>query len=228
MLTVERVVSVYFPLKCREICSRRRLFVGVVLIVVVYGALNVYLTFSSELGESGYCGIIERYEAFHMSGWYWIDSSLYAFVPFAVIFTGNVLIARRLLSAERRRATMAGKNEKAKTSSLTPMLMSVSWCFLLLNLPSCIFFIGLGRNLWPSKTNKEQANLLFAYTIVNLLYYVNNAINFFLYCLTGTKFRRVLWALVCRACCLRRRGDDRIMQTSFTDVPATRINDTPV
>ncbi|ELT91330.1 hypothetical protein CAPTEDRAFT_70816, partial [Capitella teleta] len=78
------------------------------------------------------------------------------------------------------------------------MLMTVSWCFLFLNLPSCIYFIGVGEQTWPTETLQDLLNNHIAYDIVNLLYYINNAINFFLYCLTGTKFRRVLLGILTR------------------------------
>ncbi|ELU08577.1 hypothetical protein CAPTEDRAFT_64368, partial [Capitella teleta] len=216
ILTVERFVSVFYPLRCREICSKRRLGIGVMFVTITYALINSYFIFTSGLlpGEDHSCQVYLRYEE-TMFAWNWVDSTLYAFLPFTIIFTGNILIAKKLIKAQKSRNTMATKSKKDR-QSLTPMLMTVSWCFLLLNLPSCIYFIGESEELWPLETYLDGLNDDIAYDIVNLLYYTNNAINFFLYCLTGTKFRSALLGLLNRVCFTSRRS--KTPKTSITDI----------
>jgi hypothetical protein len=170
----------------------------------------------------------DDFRAFHFAVFYWIDSCLYAFIPFVLLLGSNVMMARLLLSAEQRRALMGQK--KSSASSLTPMLMAVSWCYLLLNLPLAIFF--LGRSTWP---DGADGNLIagihtwLAYTVCHLLYYSNSAVNFFLYCCTGSKFRSVLGSLLrricpCLCCTQRKQKGERAMNV-FSVTTTTRVND---
>ncbi|ELU07173.1 hypothetical protein CAPTEDRAFT_216537 [Capitella teleta] len=147
-LTMERFVSVYYPLRCREICSKRRLGIGLIFVTITYALINSYYIFLFALlpistGQV-FCQLNPRYKKVN-AAWYWVDSTLYAFLPFVIIFTGNILIAKKLMKAQQSRDTMATKSKKGR-QSLTPMLMTVSWCFLFLNLPSCIYFIGVGAH----------------------------------------------------------------------------------
>ena len=79
---------------------------------------------------------------------------------------------------------------KGKTSnSTTIMLTTVGVVFLLTTTPKAIYYFGLGYGLLPETTNKDWARIYLAYIITTLLVFLNSALNFILYCLTGTKFR---------------------------------------
>ncbi|KAL4220591.1 hypothetical protein ACF0H5_020988 [Mactra antiquata] len=81
-------------------------------------------------------------------------------------------------------------------SSLTAMLLTVNCVFLITTAPIQAFLIG--EEYWFSyKTTEELAWYNFWWAIVNMLQYINNAIHFFLYCLSGPKFRNEL-KLMCR------------------------------
>lgn len=78
-----------------------------------------------------------------------------------------------------------------RISSLTAMLLTVNCVFLVTTSPIQAFLIG--EEYWfPEKTQEEIAWHNFWWAIVNLLQYVNNAIHFFLYCMTGPRFRNEL------------------------------------
>ena len=93
-------------------------------------------------------------------------------------------------------AVSADTNKKLQTqriSSLTAMLLTVNCVFLITTLPIQIFLIG--EEYWfPSdnRSNEQIASFSLGWAIVNILQYLNNAIHFFLYCLTGPRFRHQL------------------------------------
>ena len=71
---------------------------------------------------------------------------------------------------------------------LAPMLLGVSFCWLLLTTPQTLY--GLAA---PAPASLEEAGRQYLIkTLCFLLMYLNHALNFFLYCLTGQRFRQEL------------------------------------
>ena len=82
------------------------------------------------------------------------------------------------------------KTMKSAENQLTIMLLSVTTLFLILLCPTYIRFIYLsfaGRD-----TPSQYANSMLIYQISLKLYCTNSGINFFLYCISGRKFRKDL------------------------------------
>jgi hypothetical protein len=83
------------------------------------------------------------------------------------------------------------RSSARRISSLTAMLLTVNCVFLLTTSPIQAFMIG--QEYWYSdKTPEEKACHNFWRAVVNMLQYTNNAVHFFLYCLTGPIFRNEL------------------------------------
>ncbi|ELU01918.1 hypothetical protein CAPTEDRAFT_70727, partial [Capitella teleta] len=71
-------------------------------------------------------------------------------------------------------------------------LLIVSVCFVLLTSPSCIQLIMQASSFMPTNSAKQDAQRHLLYVITYLMYFTNSAINFFLYCLSGSKFKNGL------------------------------------
>ncbi|KAI0243439.1 hypothetical protein LSAT2_000006, partial [Lamellibrachia satsuma] len=69
------------------------------------------------------------------------------------------------------------------------MLLLVSFMFLLLNAPRLMRIIIFATVQFEPTPERIALNSL-AWHITNKLYFSNNACNFFLYCFSGSKFRR--------------------------------------
>ena len=71
--------------------------------------------------------------------------------------------------------------------------MTLSVVFLLTTSPNVIYFLKIAD--WVAESNDDAhsvARLRLGFAVTNLLYYINNATNFFLYCLAGSRFRRAM------------------------------------
>ncbi|XP_005093128.1 probable G-protein coupled receptor 139 [Aplysia californica] len=79
-----------------------------------------------------------------------------------------------------------------RTASMTAILLVLNIMFLITTTPVSIFFIVEPYWVKWAKTPREKEIIHLTFTIVNLIMYLNNAINFILYCLTGSRFRREL------------------------------------
>ena len=73
------------------------------------------------------------------------------------------------------------------------MLTTVGIVFLITTTPKAIYYFGYGYRVWPMETNQEWARIYLAYIITTLLVFVNSAVNFILYCLTGSRFREAFF-----------------------------------
>ena len=108
LLTSERLISVWLPFKCKELCSRRRVIVvWTVIALLLLGAnLHFLVFFRIVTGEDGLplCGMSEKpLLDFFNTYWYWIDGFLGVFIPFIAVFTGNCLIVAKIVTAHRQR-----------------------------------------------------------------------------------------------------------------------------
>lgn len=145
----------------------------------------------------------------------WLDFCIFSFLPFSVMLVCNCLIIRQMAVSRRRLAAHAKRqaeraaNAEISTashsrrisrksrrlprycSSVTVTLLTVNMVFLLTTSPIVVYL--LGHDKWYDHGSAHaRAVLGLIWAIVNMLQYLNNAIHFFLYCLTGPKFRREL------------------------------------
>jgi hypothetical protein len=115
----------------------------------------------------------------------WIDTSLQVILPFIIMLICNMNVIHQVLFTRRN---SKGKNLKRlkKMKGMCYMIVSLSILFFILEAPVLIF-ICIMQEDWM----EDPFTQLF-WTIINLMMYTNHVINFFSYCMTGTKFRREL------------------------------------
>ena len=80
------------------------------------------------------------------------------------------------------------------------MLIVTSCAFLIFNVPLDIFFLGYGYGTFSQSTAEDLAVKRKFYTAAIILSYTNNASNFFMYFVSGRKFRAAFLSTfsVCR------------------------------
>lgn len=182
-VTVERLIGVIFPRFAHLNTSRSPrkitccviLPMGIALAITCGHFLWSYDLQESDLSNPGQssCKMVPSWRYVIQSVWPWIDFTVYSLVPFMIITLSNILI----ISTIRRL--------RFKTSVHTWSLVFVSTAFLLTTCPYTIYQIlhlhGLivlncdVREMWDN--------------IMTFLYFSNNAINFFIYCLCSSRFR---------------------------------------
>ena len=90
---------------------------------------------------------------------------------------------------------MSNEMEGRHQRQLTVMLLVVTTAFLLLTSPQYIRYI-IFSFLNITKDEQTFAFATLFYHLTNKLFYTNSAVNFFLYCIAGSKFRsdvKLLW-----------------------------------
>ena len=204
-MTIDKFVAIKWPHKAAIYSTPRQAKMTVVAIYICVVIYNIPHIFISKLTGDvclGYAigGIITKVYS-------WFTFILNAIIPFVLLIYMNYVIVQKV---RRSRKMFAGneiievgqgqgpmdvasrRQNKMKNieSQLTTMLLLVTTLFLILMIPTYIRF--LYTTFVNRDTPVKYANLMFFYHLSHKLYHTNNGINFFLYCISGQKFRNDL------------------------------------
>ena len=119
----------------------------------------------------------------------------------------NIAIIRKLRDATRWRKGTTTKTKTPASSratiNMTKMLIAVSCTTTVMLIPNSIVTVLQFSNTLEelSTTLERRANIALIITTVRMFFYLNSTIHFFLYCVTGEKFRRVFFHMLMSMCC---------------------------
>lgn len=213
-LTIERVMLVWIPQKARGKCTKNVAMVTMITILVFLVCLNSHLIIGmgdSTLETEDNTTInkcypqYQAYSDFYDYIWPWVDYTKFCILPFTFLLSGNILIACKVIIRKRRIQSKInptrGGGANRRTCYFSPMnitLFILNSVFLICNTPISIYLIGYPH--WSKNADSQKsATLELVWSVCNILMYLNNTINFFLYCLSGTNFRREAKLLICCA-----------------------------
>jgi len=217
LTTVDRFVAVWLPLRAAAVCRRRRARLAVLALVVVAAAASVHLFWTTGLHRSAgrarpYCG--PSPDAHFMRRHFeYIKLTSYSLAPFIIILGLNVAIVVRLrcgsaVSVLQHGDYAGGIQQSAVTSRVTYMLLAVSITWLILTAPFTLQ-MHFGEALLDVNDPRSVVRFRLLRTVCFQLMYANHAVNFFLYCVAGRKFRHELRDMYVELCCRCRAADDR-------------------
>ena len=197
-MTLDKVIAIKMPHRSASICTAKRAkllsLINFIVVIILYLPI---LEFSNMNERKNDC---TRYAK---EGWYVTAYSYFAIainllMPIALLFIMNIIIIVAVWkSVGMRQDTRTGpQHNRNKTTEiqLTIMLILVSSMFIVLLLPFESWTIYL-RVSEKFKTPKEFARFTFIFNIVYELYMINYGINFYLYLVSGRKFRADLQTL---------------------------------
>lgn len=199
LFTVDRFVAVCFPLQKTRICVPRRskIACAVVFALSVVKNLHVFWTRGAEYNSSGQlvtnCGKTNpASQAFESLYRPWMALVLISIIPFCILLVCNSVIIWTLTRSRFvQMRQMEATTDRSQTFKQTTMMcLSVSFVFLICVIPSIVVLIG--KPHWTKTPNYAYE---VAKAVSNQLAYFNHSVNFFLYCMTGQKFRSELVAM---------------------------------
>ena len=217
-MTFDKYVAIKWPHKSATFSTPRRAKITVVLVWVCVFIYNIpHLFFTKMVGDvcMGYStgGFITKVYS-------WLSFSLNAVIPFTLLIYMNYIIIKKVRSSRKmfrdnksqgspkgqgqNNAVCSRREQTMKNNEtqLTTMLLLVTTLFLILMFPANIRFVY--SNFVTRDTPTKYGNLMFFYHLSYTLYITNNGVNFFLYCISGQKFRNDLKELLS---CGRRAGE---------------------
>ena len=208
-MTTQRAVSVAWPHRVNVLCTRRRSWWIILTIVVFFCLVYSHMLYGFGIFPSkGHaCTLVSRsYELFFRNVWLKIDMFLYSLLPFAWLFLSNSVLVLKL-----RRSVKDAGNELTTTdtqqasreknaNSVTLTAIVVSLVFVVLTSPMAFYNFFTFVSPIANRTdvnNNYLAFHIFLNDVFYMLLYFNYSVNFYLYCLTGERFRRELREIMC-------------------------------
>ena len=212
-MTIDKYIAIKWPHKAALYSTPRRakiILFGIFIFVAIYNIPHI--VFEVVLNGRCYAYSIKHVAAKVHS---WLSFVLNGVIPFSTLIYMNFVIVKTV----RRSRTLFGNNDTITTTDcstnkinkametkqqnrfknverqLTIMLLLVTTLFLILLIPTYIRFIytSFVKATTPSRFAGHE---LFTRVSHNL-YTTNSCINFFLYCISGKKFRNDLKEILC-------------------------------
>ena len=213
LMSIEKCFAVYFPLKSKTLCTVKTAKWATGIVGVILAAYNsVYFFIVKSAKGNGRYGclwignftVIERI----------VDSVLYSFGPFALMFITNFAIVFKFIRAKcnQSNATESPNQALAKSATRgTAMVVTVSVTFLILTAPTAVH-LALPHVIQLQNNPRYRA-------FMNLTQYLNHSINGVLYCVVGSKFRMELVKILNRK--RKRLNRSNVYSISNTSVTNT-------
>ncbi|KAH3849427.1 hypothetical protein DPMN_091827 [Dreissena polymorpha] len=215
-VTMERGYSVLWPHRVKSICTRKTsvaiiavIFTGIFLLNVhtLYG---VYLNEQPGMAQKSRCQFLNSaYENFFSTIWNWINFSTAFIGPFSLLFIGNIVIINGIRKSHNLQKQMCAASSTAnvKNSSITPVLILLSFVFFISQTPT-IYFLYYPFHMKSTRQLPCEKYALFVheedtiwliYTVTSLVSYINTTVNFAIYFFSGRRFREeILRMLRCQ------------------------------
>jgi hypothetical protein len=200
--TCERFLAVFFPHCVNRFCTFKNGTCLIALITVGFVLLNSHWFYGVTLIQyvsrnsttRWICDVVNNdvYQKFHTK-WIWIDICIYSVIPSMLLLIANFTIFLRLVwrRLKRRTQVVPTSSSKEKLPKITATLITTSLVFVLCTTPISVILIEYAHG-YPDYESNTRAFALFSlkWVLVNILSYMNNVLNFVLYFLSGSRFRR--------------------------------------
>ena len=209
-MATHRALMVTWPHRVNAICTPRRSWCAVIAIVVFS-----FVTFSHTLYgfeviyPLGFCGTKGKYAVFLEEIWANVELFLDFLLPIVCILLSNIVLVRKLRVSVREASDQLATSEtqtvsRAKTvNSVTLQAVGVSCAFIVLTSPVSIYNIMDLTSQFTYLTITDLHTFAVIKTMQSVFFmlrYMNYSVNFYLYCLTGSKFRNQFKNIVCFLC----------------------------
>ena len=196
-MTFDRLYSIIRPHKAASFNTVKRAKITIVCIIIISVSYNIPHLFVAAnvnwecVPYGGALGTVlgEIY--------YWMSFVIQFVIPFVLLLVMNSIIIHKIRtrSVFKQEASSSGdpnsgENSKTKNSEsqMFAILLSVTFAFLLLTTPSYVFFLYV-RIVDFSATPEKFARYYLFYNSAHKMSISNHGINFFLYVISGQKFR---------------------------------------
>ena len=199
-MTFDRFYSIIRPHKAASFNTIKRariIIVCIIIFSILYNIPHIYIT----ADEGRRCAPFGRVMKTHIGQfYYWFSFVMNFALPFVLLLVMNCFIIHII----RRRPTLSSQSKgqgedqasKIKNSEMQifVILLLVTFGFLILTTPAYILFLYINFGNYDKAPGSYAGYYIF-HGVAQKLYYTNYGINFYLYVISGQKFRGDLMKL---------------------------------
>ena len=217
VIALDRLVSVKYPVWAKSHCTKRlAAIIGIIItvfIVIVHSHFLVFLqreevyrssnrTNSTRLVDVKCVNSNPDYDTFREKVWSVVVLTLYNLLPTVCLIVCNVFLFKELSKRNiqkqlRKKNADDKKQDQAEFRSVTKMLIAVCTFFIIIYTPICVYLTSKPY-IFDIHTRRDIAKRMLFGTVVKIVLYSNNIVNFIIYCLAGSVFRKQLFEIIRR------------------------------
>lgn len=202
MSFLDRGFSLYFLTWKQKYGKLSRVKYHISILAIVCLILNSHILFLNGYrdGPPSYrvqCYKTETNSHYIFPQWERVHLIVYNLCPFTIMLSCNTyIIYVTIRSARIRKSSTVATLRRGSRSSvsrhrqLSLMLILVTFAFVFLTLPSCIYFVFFRHRMSTSKSSRNFRHMI--QICLSSIQCTSHAINFFLYCYSATNFRTEL------------------------------------
>ena len=224
-MTLDRFLAIKFPHLVSIISTPRKARFVVVFTFILSHCYNIpHYFWSLKIGPRKECTSYATTAPFAKI-YAWLSFVINGAIPFTLLISFNAYIIYKIKCRKKKFGASpptATKNVKSVDRQLTTMLIGVCVVFFICYAPMYFRFIwGQFVNIYAS-----PEAFAFYYMIYHLsarMYYTNSILNFYIYFLTGQKFRKDV-KNVFLALCRQNIQDNLVQRSSFISSCTARLD----
>ena len=183
----------------------------IILLGILYNIPHIFFTLDVENSCVPYGKAIEfTYGQLY----YWLSFVVNYSFPFVALLVMNSFIIHTIRNRKNLVAGQTGQQQKSSETQIFIILLLVTFSFLLLTTPAYMLFL-FNMIIDFNQSPRYQSGFQLFYSISEKTWYTNNAINFFLYIMSGTKFRKDFLQLFGGCCKNQENNGDKTKSTSL-------------
>ena len=202
LISIERFMAIRYPLKVHIYFSMKRTYIALSILKVLICMNSFYYIFAFSVFDADdrpICHLhgLDEKVAFTITI---IISLLYSFIPFGIMTILNTLTVMKLKSRQEFHARLQHNRQStaSRDRSMVAMMLSVCVLFALTTFPIIAVSVVTTHVVTYIKGVGIMGNSFneWSFVIAVVLSNINNSMNFFLYCMTGSVFRNALFSLL--------------------------------
>ena len=215
LMTLDKYIAIKWPHRAATYSTPKRAKATVVVVFICVAIYNVPHFFASKLIGVQCIGF--RAEGVITKVYSWFSFVLNAIIPFGLLIYMNLAIVKTIQLSQKLFSNSEASGPKINSmyqsqsmntglairqssmknaeNQLTIMLLLVTTLFLILLIPTYVRFIYL--TFLKTDTPSKYALSIFLMQLTYKLFTTNSGINFFLYCISGRRFRNDLKEILC-------------------------------
>ncbi|CAH1796497.1 unnamed protein product [Owenia fusiformis] len=194
-MTVDRLLLLKFPLK-KKLHSTRLVCIVVAILLIIVAARDSQMLFYTTayydtILNENVCNVYGDLDTMALPIW---NSVMQSLIPFVILISCNSYILFKIknpsevtVGIDESTNPPGSESFKGRQINVTIMLFIVSFAVIVLNLPLNIMLYIAQLN-YDILMRKEYFIILLRVSVA--LYFMNNAVNFYLCLLGGSRFRR--------------------------------------
>ena len=227
-MTFDRFYSIIKPHKAASFNTVKRAEITIICIItfsILYNVPHLFISTNEGLQCVPYGKSMQYVQG---QFYYWLSFAINFALPFVLLLIMNCFIIHTIrnraklkgkqpLKEEKGEGQDQGHKVKSSETQVYVILLLVTFAFLILTTPAYVFFLYV-MVVDYGKTPESFAGFYLFYNVGQKTYYTNYGINFFLYVISGGKFRADLIKL------FRRKTDRQSESSVISDIVSKTSN----